>query len=229
MERARVSEIFLSYQGEGPYAGSLQLFIRFYGCNLDCVYCDTHPDGYKTFTAGELISKVMDFDDYNELVITGGEPLVYADFLAEFLPLYRKHREQKIYLETNGTSSSKMDIVSNLVDIVAMDLKLPSSTGSNKEYWLEHEKFMAACSEKELIVKLVITGTTTVDDVKEATELLKYAQDDAVVILQPVTAEKDAVKPADLEMLHLFGKLIEKETRKRVAIIGQIHKVLGLR
>ena len=38
---ANIKEIFLSIQGEGPYIGYRQVFIRFCGCNLDCQYCDT--------------------------------------------------------------------------------------------------------------------------------------------------------------------------------------------
>ena len=37
----RVKEIFTSIQGEGPYVGYKQLFIRLCGCNLNCSYCDT--------------------------------------------------------------------------------------------------------------------------------------------------------------------------------------------
>ena len=97
MEEAKVSEIFLSYQGEGPFAGSRQLFLRFYGCNLECEYCDTTLESYKSFTKDSLLGKVMDFeDDYNELAVTGGEPLLYADFLSGFLPLYRAHRKHPV-------------------------------------------------------------------------------------------------------------------------------------
>ena len=39
--KARIKEIFPSVQGEGPFVGYKQLFIRFCGCNLACSYCDT--------------------------------------------------------------------------------------------------------------------------------------------------------------------------------------------
>ena len=36
-----IKEIFSSIQGEGPFIGYKQLFVRFCGCNLSCEYCDT--------------------------------------------------------------------------------------------------------------------------------------------------------------------------------------------
>ena len=39
--KAPVREMFVSVQGEGPYVGYRQLFVRFPKCNLNCIYCDT--------------------------------------------------------------------------------------------------------------------------------------------------------------------------------------------
>jgi len=41
MEKGFVGEIFSSVQGEGLYAGRRQVFVRFAGCGLSCIYCDT--------------------------------------------------------------------------------------------------------------------------------------------------------------------------------------------
>ncbi|HEX7575638.1 MAG TPA: 7-carboxy-7-deazaguanine synthase QueE, partial [Candidatus Methanoperedens sp.] len=38
---AYINEIFNSIQGEGPYAGTRQVFVRFEQCQLHCEYCDT--------------------------------------------------------------------------------------------------------------------------------------------------------------------------------------------
>ena len=229
MEQAKISEIFLSYQGEGPFTGSRQLFVRFYGCNLNCVFCDTLPKNYKSFSKENLLSKVLDFeDDYNEITFTGGEPTLYAGFLKKFLPLFREHRRHKIYLETNGTLPHALEEIIDYVDIIAMDFKLPSSTGSLEQPWKAHERFAAVAIWKELIIKAVITDTTTMDDIKHMGRIMAGLKGSFEVVLQPVMPVGDAVREPDEEMLSFFKGYLRKETGKDVMILGQVHKCLEI-
>jgi 7-carboxy-7-deazaguanine synthase len=230
MQEAKVSEIFLSYQGEGPFAGSRQLFVRFYGCNLDCDYCDTDIESYRSFNKDSLLGKILDFDDdYNELAITGGEPLLYADFLAQFLTLYRTHRKYPVFLETNGTLPEELAKVIDLVDIVSMDFKLPSSTLVDIDPWPAHRKFAEIASKKELIIKAVITENTTIDDIKKMAEIIQGLKPSVSVVLQPVTPVKDSVKAPDEEMVTYFSKYLEKRIARDVLVLGQIHKFMGIK
>ncbi len=231
-EETKISEIFLSYQGEGPFTGSRQLFVRFYGCNLDCVYCDTFPESYRAFSSGRLLEKILSKgNDYNELVLTGGEPLLAADFLKEFLPLFKKCGLKKVYLETNGTLPDAFDKVADYIDIVAMDMKLPSSTASLKDPWTAHDKFLkrAAASCAELIIKAVITASTDFDDIKRMSRMIAPLEIDATVVLQPVTPLNDSVGEARDEMLSHFRAYVKKETKKDVMVLGQMHKCLGIK
>jgi len=228
--QAKISEIFLSYQGEGPFTGSRQLFVRLYGCNIECSYCDTPLESFKTFSAEDLLGKVLDFgDNYNELVLTGGEPLMYADFLKEFLLLFRKHRARRIYLETNGTLPEEIEKIIDEVDIVAMDMKLPSSTGYEEDLWGSHESFIKIACRKELIVKAIITGNTTMDDIKRMGEIVGKVDGDLTLVLQPATPVNEDVEHSDNEMLEYFEGHLEKETKKTVMVVGQMHKCLGIK
>ena len=230
MIKAKISEIFLSYQGEGTYIGSRQLFVRFFGCNLKCVYCDTKLSSYKSFTKEALLGKVLDFeDDYNELVFTGGEPLLYSEFLKEFIPSYKNIRNQRIYLETNGVLFNELDSVLDKVDVVAMDFKLPSSSPGQKPWWPEHYKFLQKLNSVEVIIKAVIAETTNIDDIKKFSHILKEFKGKFSIILQPVTGIDEKVKAPDREMLDIFKAYIVKEINKNVNILGQFHKVLQIR
>ncbi|MDD4956481.1 MAG: 7-carboxy-7-deazaguanine synthase QueE [Candidatus Omnitrophica bacterium] len=230
MKEAKISEIFLSYQGEGPYTGSRQLFIRFFGCDLGCKFCDTRQESYKTFTRDTLLCKVLDFDDdYNELSLTGGEPLMYASFLSEFLPAFRKHRQHKVYLETNGMRPEELKSVIDHIDIVSMDMKLPSSTGSGSSPWKAHKEFLGVSLAKEVIVKAVITDTTTMDDIKKMTEVLRSVPSGYEVVLQPVTPSDAGTPGPDDEMMFFFKEYIKKETGTPVLILGQAHKYVGIK
>ena len=227
---AKISEIFVSYQGEGTFMGSRQVFVRFYGCNLNCAYCDTVQKSYKSFSKEALFGKILDFeDDYNELVLTGGEPLLHADFLRDFLSMFRKNSRKKVYLETNGTLPLEMAKVSDFVDIVAMDMKLPSSTGIKEDVWPLHSEFLARCVGKQVLVKAEVSDTTTIEDIKQMTGVLKTHGKDASIILQPVTPGSTTAKIPDEEMLFFFKEYIKKETMKKAVILGQMHKCLGIK
>jgi len=227
---AKISEIFLSYQGEGPFSGSRQLFIRFYGCNLSCVYCDTMLGSYKSFPKEGLLGKILDFeDDYNELTLTGGEPLLHADFLKDFLPLFKKHRKHEVYLETNGTMPDELKKIVDYVDIVAMDFKLPSFGGGEGDLLRLNEEFVKVVSDKELIIKTVITDSTSIDDIKIMGRALAGIKKDITIVLQPVTPVNEQMKEPDREMLSYFKSYVKKETDKEVIVMGQVHHCLGIK
>ncbi|MFH1877839.1 MAG: 7-carboxy-7-deazaguanine synthase QueE [Candidatus Omnitrophota bacterium] len=231
MEQAKISEIFLSHQGEGPFAGSRQLFIRFFGCNLSCDYCDTPLSSYRSFSKEGLLAKILDFgDDYNELTLTGGEPLLYPGFHSVFLPLFRKHREHRIYLETNGTLWEELRQVIDLVDIIAMDFKFQPSSGFAGDILEAHGKFFEIAVRKELIVKLVITESTNIEEITRAGIILSRFNDkDFTVVLQPVTPVRGPVNIPDGEMLGYFKEYLKNKTGKNIFILGQFHPLLGIK
>ena len=72
----RVTEMFLSIQGESSHAGRSCSFVRLTGCPMRCVWCDSEY----TFTGGERLSVATIFERLEEFVcklveVTGGEPL----------------------------------------------------------------------------------------------------------------------------------------------------------
>jgi len=227
MKEAKISEIFLSVQGEGIYVGVSQLFVRFYGCNMSCVFCDTDFTSYATFTRGSLMARILEETrHYHSLSFTGGEPLLQADFISDFLGEYKKFYKKPVYLETNGTLPKELSKVIEHVDIVAMDFKLPTST-RRAGYWPEHEKFLKIAREKEVFVKAVITAKTGSGDITRLVDNVRRIDKNIPVVLQPVTAvaKSERALPANLENFRLTAK----KSIKRVEIIGQIHKAIGVK
>ena len=75
----RVSEIFLSLQGEGPSAGVPAHFLRLQGCSVGCGWCDTKYSwdaaGGRECEPGLLLDELRVLGSAPLLVVTGGEPL----------------------------------------------------------------------------------------------------------------------------------------------------------
>ena len=231
--KADITEIFSSIQGEGIFLGARQIFVRFKDCNLSCIFCDEPKDLIsKEYTPLELMREVKRLETakswHHSVSLTGGEPLIYAEFLMEFLSLLKKNR-LKSYLETNGTLPDALRKVIELVDIIAMDIKLPSSTGE-KGYWREHREFLKIAAKKKVFVKAVITPDTLKGDVEEASELVKKIDAKVPFILQPATPTRPGDMMVGSETLLRFLDIASKTSALvTTRIIPQVHKILNVK
>ncbi len=227
---AKVTEVFLSIQGEGVYAGEDHVFVRFHGCNLRCAFCDTpQPEAPEESSIRAVVDKIFDADKGKKaksVTITGGEPLLHTQFLKVLLPALRE-RGYKIHLDTNGTLPDKAKEVIGLVDIIAMDIKLPSST-RNRHFWEEHLEFLRAVRAKEVFIKMVITDETHDADIEKAIELIESVDKNIPLILQPASAFGDFKGVPDNAKLLDWQKRA-REKLKDVRIIPQLHKIKGIR
>lgn len=221
--KGRVAEIFESVQGEGIYFGIKQIFVRFFGCNMDCKFCDTKLDYFREYEPQDLCKELkIHRNGCHSISFTGGEPLLQKDFLKEILKLTRKDKFIN-YLETNGTLPDALKQVIEDVDIVAMDVKLPSSTGEHN-FWDEHYRFLRVASSKEVFVKAIICRSTVEKDLHAALNLIKEADKSAVLVLQPNSFEYDkelARKTEDFKDIALKNNVT-------ACIIPQMHKIIGV-
>lgn len=141
-----VNEIFQSFQGEGPSLGMPSVFLRTYGCNLACKWCDTpqtwnvvgsafsHPDKHKRddekhkMSVSNITNTLRLFEERN-LVITGGEPMLQQSELIELIRIL-KPGGWRIEIETNGTVILDEELLT-MLDQINCSPKLTNSGPDN--------------------------------------------------------------------------------------------------
>ena len=215
-----IKEIFTSIQGEGIYIGVNQLFIRFIHCNLNCSFCDTDfSSNPKEYDITELAKFVNSFKNIHSVSLTGGEPLIETDFLINFLSLVH----HKIYLETNGILYDNLAKIKDKIDIISMDIKLPSCS-NNKNLFNEHEKFIKIAKEKELFIKIVFDEKINNDEILKSCELgKKYS---VPIVLQP-KMDKDKINMQIKFINSVYYKFIENY--QNIRLIPQVHKFMNIK
>jgi 7-carboxy-7-deazaguanine synthase len=253
---ARLIEVFSAIQGEGLNVGTRQIFIRFALCDLRCHFCDSaHTWNAPVNCRIERSPGLRDFEIYSNPVslpiliewierqnlpslhdsisLTGGEPLLHATFLTQFLPQVRAITGLPIYLETGGHRPEQLAMILPYLDSVGMDFKLPSVSGES--HWPEHAKSLQLCHDSYLnvFVKIIVSQNTDPSELEHSALLVADISPDIPVFLQPVTplapAERfspiPALAPAPDQVL--TWQALMKRFVKQVRVIPQTHKMLN--
>ena len=129
--RLRITEVFVSLQGETSRVGLPTVFVRLTGCPLRCQYCDTAYAFHGGHSRGlsELLDEVTRFG-IKRVCVTGGEPLAQRSCLDLLYALCEQG--YSVSLETSGAIDvSRVDArVSRIVDI-----KTPGSGEETRNLW----------------------------------------------------------------------------------------------
>jgi 7-carboxy-7-deazaguanine synthase len=190
-----IAEIYGSLQGEGLLTGTPSVFVRASGCNLRCWFCDTpytswEPEG-EDWLVEEIVAETQRLAEWGRLpacqdasmnsgrqdacptkhvVITGGEPMLFA----EMLPLCQRLKESgfHITIETAGTLFLPVPC-----DLMSISPKLASSTPSTeraRKWSIRHEQtrhqpevIRRLTSEYEYQLKFVIDTLADLEDVQD--------------------------------------------------------------
>lgn len=220
-DKVKVKEIFASIQGEGPYVGYKQLFIRFCGCNLHCAYCDTdyNANNVQEYSVEDLVKIVEKHRDCHSVSLTGGEPLLNSGFLKDFLPKC----PLPVYLETNATLAGEVKEIIDYIDYISADIKLPSCYGGST-LWCEHDSFFNAAAHKDLFAKIVFDSNITDDEINKSCKLgAKYGIE---LILQP-RMNGNSIGFSDEVIEVILDKFLSKY--KKVRVIPQVHKFINVK
>ncbi len=245
-----LAELFASIQGEGPWVGHRQIFLRLAGCRETCAYCDTPQSRasrpktwhvhlpnlaapvvmHNPVLPAEIVPLLWNLQltsgPFHSLALTGGEPLEQEVFLnALSKELARQKWRLPLFLETNGLLAPAMKKMRSHIDFVSADIKLASATGTPTA-WNRHELFLKAAKTLPGAIKLVLVPKTSSVEIVQAARLAQRIVPKWDLILQPATGINWKLKTHQ----HRLNSFIQAagQIHSRVRLIPQIHPILGL-
>lgn len=203
-----INEIFCSINGESKFSGFRTVFIRTYGCNLACKWCDStyswQGNEFTEMSVDEIIEHIKQYDCMR-VTLTGGEPLLQCDAveLVEALSLLG----YEVEVETNGAVSVApiLDLGFNSV-LITMDWKCPSS-GETSRMLGDNLSLL----RPEDVVKCVVGSKEDLDEVTRINGMTN-----ATVYLSPVFGDIELKELADYILDNRFN-----QTRLQM----QLHKL----
>jgi len=221
---------FVSIQGEGPNIGKNTLFIRFFGCNLSNTcgkdWCDVKHSfytreeikkdefGQKIFAAKpdrltfanveqmyESIFELNGLAKFNNVVLTGGEPMLQQFQIATLLRLFRDtyKRTITVEIETNGT----IPVETEYIDWFRMaHFNISPKVHTNSNFSLlsqlkncrgvEDGRYIAF-DHTDWIVKFVYQGKESLEKIKACLETHDITENERVYLMPEGTTRKEQI------------------------------------
>jgi len=223
MNKASIHSIYRATEGEGVFIGTPQVFVRFQGCAVGCINCDSMEtwdfiDG--TLTTQEIHEQIQKEStiaghEIKRVSITGGDPL-HPKNTAATLELARFLKSEGYFINIEAAGTRCVDEVFEVVDYISFDFKTPSTgVKFNQKVF---EKFISKYSDKAQI-KAVIADDR---DFNAYYELASKYKVDCPWVITP------CYEPNEEFPLGRFKKIIDlnERTGARFRVIGQQHKWL---
>ena len=208
----KVNEIFLSIDGEGYRTGLPVVFIRLYGCNLNCSYCDTRysceQQEYKEMSLYDILVEVLSYG-VPRVTLTGGEPLIHPGVKDLIKSLVANDIE--VNIETNGAVDLDefIEFKYNSKVVFTMDYKCASS-GMEDKMILSNLEFL----QPKDVIKFVVSNY---NEMAKMEFILESSKCKAQPYVSPVFG---AIEPKELVDYVLDNKL------NNVKVQVQLHKII---
>lgn len=209
-----LDEVFISIQGESTDSGLPCVFVRLFGCNIGCSYCD-QPQSLKKRTKISIANLIAKVQKYHAryVCITGGEPMLQWNALYPVI-LELVSLDYKVAIETSGCIPIDPDLYNRSFKYI-MDVKCPSSGVSHKN---KYDNLMNLLPKDE--VKFVISN---VEDYNFMKKVLREYPTAAKILVSPCFTED--LKPLVGE--DLVSWIIE-DRLYNVRVQIQLHKIIGV-
>ncbi len=233
-----LSEIFSSIQGEGRNLGKPVVFIRTWGCNNGCTFCDSRfswdsqesADNKIVFNAENAIAGIfLTKGNVRHWVITGGEPLLQQEALIELINTFRETQGYlpTIDIETNGTIVPLPEL-DTLVNMYSVSPKLSNAFSGSKSSTYSHrikEEAMSYFSNnKKAEFKFVVGSEADVSEILELQKRFSIPKDK--ISLMPLGKTQ---KELEMRSAWIFNYCVANHfsfsPRLQVILFGQRRKV----
>ncbi len=202
----KICEIFHSIQGEGVNAGVPAVFVRFFGCNLQCSWCDTKKSWHKDFAKfkeleiNEIIEEINSYS-CTHIVFTGGEPSLFQEEIRQIVnelnppdsPFNKGEPQMTFEIETNGSFSLADDIYQT----INISPKLKNS--GNKPYEIQVLNF-----PKKTWWKFVVQDENDISEILEIQQ--KYKISNNKILLMPQGQTKTEIEKTSPLVITLCKK-----------------------
>lgn len=221
-----IMEIFKTYEGEGSYIGEPRILIRFGGCLVGCIGCDTAKSWTLAYSGQTTLQGVMDeIESLNPsrtqvFSFTGGEPMHYPkQVMALNAELKNRYPDCTTSLETSGVVFDDQVVYS--VDRLSIDIKTPSS-GVTPTYEML-VKIWKLSKTRGVQVKCVITDRHDLDWIEKNIDSFLYS--DTPLILTPAAGTDHSIE----RMQKIMDMILDWNKDYNIRVIPQIHVLLKFR
>lgn len=214
-----IIEIFDTLEGEGLRSGMPTTFVRLYGCNLRCSYCDTQYSFDDSITPmlmslEQIIDKLN--TTYKRVTLTGGEPLCAENI--ELLIQAMCKAGFAVNIETNGAVDlqrfTNLRTDNDLNFMLSVDYKLPSSGMQNT--MIEHNFDLV---DKRDIVKFIVGSNA---DIVQMLQIINTHQ------LDHTTHIVIGVVHGKFNLQDLSKHILQHPLLHNAKLQIQLHKIVGI-
>ena len=153
-----INSIYRATEGEGVHIGIPQIFVRYQGCHIGCINCDTKEtwdfDPAFTKSLDEVMEaiEVLSQNVIKRVSITGGDPL-HPSHVPSLIALVKELKARNFFVNVEAAGTRLVKEVFDIVDFISYDFKTPSTNVRTSKELLS--KFIQGYGHKAQIKAVV--------------------------------------------------------------------------